>query len=103
MDLSLLLFNRKHCDFQMASTQVVYLHYKLRLTCRPKFDSSHFTSVCVCALSTGFTLASVLKNQSAFHQFLEKNLSLSNSTSSLLLSIPLSVREVSHCCHCTHI
>ncbi|XP_016898579.1 ATP-binding cassette sub-family A member 2 isoform X2 [Cynoglossus semilaevis] len=44
--------------------------------------------------SQGFTLASVLKNQSAFHQFLEKNLSLSNSTSSLLLSIPLSVREV---------
>ncbi|AWP06485.1 putative ATP-binding cassette sub-family A member 2 [Scophthalmus maximus] len=44
--------------------------------------------------SKGFTLASVLKSQSAFHQFLVKNLSLSNSTTSLLLSIPVSVREV---------
>ncbi|XP_040010575.1 ATP-binding cassette sub-family A member 2 isoform X1 [Xiphias gladius] len=44
--------------------------------------------------SQGFTLASVLKSQSAFHQFLVKNLSLSNSTTSLLLNIPVSVREV---------
>uniref|UniRef100_A0A4W6FM93 ATP-binding cassette sub-family A member 2 n=1 Tax=Lates calcarifer TaxID=8187 RepID=A0A4W6FM93_LATCA len=44
-----------------------------------------------------FTLASVLKSQSAFHQFLVKNLSLSNSTTSLLLNIPVSVREVIHC------
>uniref|UniRef100_A0A671VTM3 ATP-binding cassette sub-family A member 2 n=1 Tax=Sparus aurata TaxID=8175 RepID=A0A671VTM3_SPAAU len=35
-----------------------------------------------------FTLASVLKNQSVFQQFLVKNLSLSNSTTSLLLNTP---------------
>ncbi|XP_026178352.1 ATP-binding cassette sub-family A member 2 isoform X2 [Mastacembelus armatus] len=44
--------------------------------------------------SKGFTLASVLKNQSVFQQFLVKNLSLSNATSSLLLNTPFSVREV---------
>ncbi|XP_022608774.1 ATP-binding cassette sub-family A member 2 [Seriola dumerili] len=44
--------------------------------------------------SQGFTLASVLKSQSAFHQFLVKNLSLSNATTSFLLNIPVSVREV---------
>ncbi|XP_053276075.1 ATP-binding cassette sub-family A member 2 isoform X1 [Pleuronectes platessa] len=44
--------------------------------------------------SQGFTLASVLKSQSAFHQFLVKNLSLSNSTSSMLLNIPVSIKEV---------
>ncbi|XP_037633283.1 LOW QUALITY PROTEIN: ATP-binding cassette sub-family A member 2 [Sebastes umbrosus] len=44
--------------------------------------------------SQGFTLASVLKNQSVFQQFLIKNLSLSNSTSSLLLNTPVSLREV---------
>ncbi|XP_068166235.1 ATP-binding cassette sub-family A member 2 isoform X2 [Antennarius striatus] len=44
--------------------------------------------------SQGLTLASVLKNQSVFHQFLTKNLSLSNSTSSLLLYTPVSLREV---------
>uniref|UniRef100_A0A3B4XA03 ATP-binding cassette sub-family A member 2 n=1 Tax=Seriola lalandi dorsalis TaxID=1841481 RepID=A0A3B4XA03_SERLL len=43
--------------------------------------------------SQGFTLASVLKSQSAFHQFLVKNLSLSNATTSFLLNIPVSVRE----------
>uniref|UniRef100_A0A671VQ68 ATP-binding cassette sub-family A member 2 n=1 Tax=Sparus aurata TaxID=8175 RepID=A0A671VQ68_SPAAU len=40
-----------------------------------------------------FTLASVLKNQSVFQQFLVKNLSLSNSTTSLLLNTPVSLRE----------
>ncbi|XP_068590372.1 ATP-binding cassette sub-family A member 2 isoform X2 [Cebidichthys violaceus] len=44
--------------------------------------------------SQGFTLASVLKNQSVFQQFLVKNLSLSNSTTSLLLNTPVSLREV---------
>ncbi|KAM9393672.1 ATP-binding cassette sub-family A member 2 [Pholidichthys leucotaenia] len=44
--------------------------------------------------SQGFTLSSVLKNPPAFHQFLVRNLSLSNSTSSLLLNTPLSLREV---------
>ncbi|XP_068617160.1 ATP-binding cassette sub-family A member 2 [Brachionichthys hirsutus] len=44
--------------------------------------------------SQGFTLASVLKNQSVFHQFLVKNLSLSDATSSLLLDSPVSLREV---------
>ncbi|XP_078141495.1 ATP-binding cassette sub-family A member 2 [Centroberyx gerrardi] len=42
----------------------------------------------------GFTLASVLKNQSVFHQFLVRNLSLSNTTASLLLNTPVSLREV---------
>ncbi|XP_042278447.1 ATP-binding cassette sub-family A member 2 isoform X1 [Thunnus maccoyii] len=44
--------------------------------------------------SQGFTLASVLKNQSVFQQFLVKNISLSNSTASLLLNTPVSLREV---------
>uniref|UniRef100_A0A8C9YSP4 ATP-binding cassette sub-family A member 2 n=1 Tax=Sander lucioperca TaxID=283035 RepID=A0A8C9YSP4_SANLU len=44
--------------------------------------------------NTSFTLASVLKNQSIFQQFLVKNLSLSNSTTSLLLNTPVSLREV---------
>ncbi|KAK2902562.1 ATP-binding cassette sub-family A member 2 isoform X1 [Channa argus] len=44
--------------------------------------------------SQGFTLASVLKNQSVFQQFLVQNLSLSNSTSSLLLNTPVSIKEV---------
>ncbi|KAM8759875.1 ATP-binding cassette sub-family A member 2 [Acanthopagrus schlegelii] len=44
--------------------------------------------------SQGFTLASVLKNQSVFQQFLVRNLSLSNSTISLLLNTPVSLREV---------
>ncbi|KAM7392169.1 hypothetical protein PAMP_022799 [Pampus punctatissimus] len=41
----------------------------------------------------GFMLASVLKNQSVFQQFLVKNISLSNSTASLLLNTPISLRE----------
>ncbi|XP_053182105.1 ATP-binding cassette sub-family A member 2 isoform X5 [Scomber japonicus] len=44
--------------------------------------------------SQGFTLASVLKNQSVFQQFLVKNISLSDSTASLLLNTPVSLREV---------
>ncbi|XP_069576163.1 ATP-binding cassette sub-family A member 2 isoform X2 [Brachyistius frenatus] len=44
--------------------------------------------------SQGFTLASVLKNQSVFYQFLIKNLSLSDSSAVLLLDTPLSLREV---------
>uniref|UniRef100_A0A665TKW0 ATP-binding cassette sub-family A member 2 n=1 Tax=Echeneis naucrates TaxID=173247 RepID=A0A665TKW0_ECHNA len=40
------------------------------------------------------TLASVLKSQSAFHQFLVKNLSLSDASTNFLLNIPISVKEV---------
>uniref|UniRef100_A0A671VTW9 ATP-binding cassette sub-family A member 2 n=1 Tax=Sparus aurata TaxID=8175 RepID=A0A671VTW9_SPAAU len=46
-----------------------------------------------CNFNNSFTLASVLKNQSVFQQFLVKNLSLSNSTTSLLLNTPVSLRE----------
>ncbi|XP_076021246.1 ATP-binding cassette sub-family A member 2 [Genypterus blacodes] len=41
-----------------------------------------------------FTLASVLKNQSVFQQFLVRNLSLPTSTASLLLNTPVSLKEV---------
>ncbi|XP_051806589.1 ATP-binding cassette sub-family A member 2 [Acanthochromis polyacanthus] len=44
--------------------------------------------------SQGFTVASILRDQSAFQQFLVKNLSLSNSTASLLLNTPVSLTEV---------
>ncbi|XP_063752505.1 ATP-binding cassette sub-family A member 2 isoform X2 [Eleginops maclovinus] len=44
--------------------------------------------------SQGFTLASVLVNQSVFQQFLVRNLSLSSSAASLLLNTPVSLREV---------
>ncbi|CAG5917952.1 unnamed protein product [Menidia menidia] len=44
--------------------------------------------------SQGFTLASVLKNQSVFQQFLVSNLSLSNSTASMLLTAPVSLSKV---------
>ncbi|KAM4576304.1 ATP-binding cassette sub-family A member 2 isoform 2-T2 [Odontesthes bonariensis] len=44
--------------------------------------------------SQGFTLASVLKNQSVFVQFLVNNLSLSNSTANMLLNTPVSFRKV---------
>ncbi|XP_029367229.1 ATP-binding cassette sub-family A member 2 isoform X4 [Echeneis naucrates] len=44
--------------------------------------------------SQGLTLASVLKSQSAFHQFLVKNLSLSDASTNFLLNIPISVKEV---------
>ncbi|XP_031662332.1 ATP-binding cassette sub-family A member 2 isoform X3 [Oncorhynchus kisutch] len=44
--------------------------------------------------SQGFTVASVLKNQSVFHQFLVRNLSLPNDTASLLLSTPVNLKEV---------
>ncbi|XP_034548275.1 ATP-binding cassette sub-family A member 2 isoform X2 [Notolabrus celidotus] len=44
--------------------------------------------------SQGFTLASVFRNQTAFRQFLLKNLSLSDSISSFLLDTPVSLREV---------
>ncbi|KAM6965213.1 ATP-binding cassette sub-family A member 2 [Aplochiton taeniatus] len=44
--------------------------------------------------SQGFTVGSVLKNQSLFHQFLVRNLTLSNATASLLLDTPVSFREV---------
>ncbi|KAM3868024.1 ATP-binding cassette sub-family A member 2 [Diretmus argenteus] len=44
--------------------------------------------------SQGFILASLLKNQSVFHHFLVKNLSLSNTMASLLLNTPVSLREV---------
>ncbi|KAL0979073.1 hypothetical protein UPYG_G00180180 [Umbra pygmaea] len=41
----------------------------------------------------GFTVASVLKNQSVFHQFLVRNLSLLNETASQLLFTPINVQE----------
>uniref|UniRef100_A0A3Q2ZHV6 ATP-binding cassette, sub-family A (ABC1), member 2 n=1 Tax=Kryptolebias marmoratus TaxID=37003 RepID=A0A3Q2ZHV6_KRYMA len=44
--------------------------------------------------SQGFTLGSVMKNQSDFQHFLVRNLSLSNSTARMLLSSPLSLTEV---------
>ncbi|KAM4578194.1 ATP-binding cassette sub-family A member 2 isoform 1-T1 [Fundulus diaphanus] len=44
--------------------------------------------------SQGFTLASVLKDQQVFQQFLVRNLSLSNSTASTLLNSPVSLQEV---------
>lgn len=49
-----------------------------------------------CVWVAGFTLASVLKNPPVFQQFLVRNLSLSNSSSSLLLNAPVSLREVRH-------
>lgn len=47
-----------------------------------------------CVLGAGFTLASVLKNESVFQQFLIKNLSLSDSIANLLLNTPVSLGEV---------
>ncbi|KAG9261960.1 ATP-binding cassette sub-family A member 2 isoform X2 [Astyanax mexicanus] len=48
-----------------------------------RFNSSH-----------GFTVGSVLRNQSVFQQFLIRNLSLANDTASLLLSSPINLKEV---------
>ncbi|KTF75728.1 hypothetical protein cypCar_00025040, partial [Cyprinus carpio] len=44
--------------------------------------------------SHGFTVGSVLRNQSMFQQFLIRNLSLPNDTASLLLSSPINLKEV---------
>ncbi|XP_047236677.1 ATP-binding cassette sub-family A member 2 isoform X2 [Girardinichthys multiradiatus] len=44
--------------------------------------------------SQGFILASVLKNPQLFQQFLVRNLSLSNSTASVLLNSPVGLQEV---------
>ncbi|KAI4880963.1 hypothetical protein NFI96_013715 [Prochilodus magdalenae] len=44
--------------------------------------------------SHGFTVGSVLRNQSVFQQFLIRNLSLANDTASLLLSSPVNLKEV---------
>ncbi|KAL7836826.1 hypothetical protein AOLI_G00281100 [Acnodon oligacanthus] len=44
--------------------------------------------------SHGFTVGSVLRNQSMFQQFLIRNLSLANDTASLLLSSPVNLKEV---------
>uniref|UniRef100_A0A673ZE05 ATP-binding cassette sub-family A member 2 n=1 Tax=Salmo trutta TaxID=8032 RepID=A0A673ZE05_SALTR len=52
--------------------------------------------------NTRFTVASVLKNQSVFHQFLVRNLSLPNDTASLLLSTPVNLKEVCDPVTCTH-
>uniref|UniRef100_A0AAY4B7N1 ATP-binding cassette sub-family A member 2 n=1 Tax=Denticeps clupeoides TaxID=299321 RepID=A0AAY4B7N1_9TELE len=49
---------------------------------------SHFNT------SHGFTVGSILKNQSVFQQFLVRNLSLANDTASLLLSSPVNLKEV---------
>ncbi|XP_056600911.1 ATP-binding cassette sub-family A member 2 isoform X1 [Triplophysa dalaica] len=51
------------------------------------FDS-HYNS------SHGFTVGSILRNQSAFQQFLTRNLSLPNDTASLLISSPINLKEV---------
>jgi len=45
--------------------------------------------------ASGFTVGSVLRNQSMFQQFLIRNLSLPNDTASLLLSSPINLKEVS--------
>ncbi|KAG7480487.1 hypothetical protein MATL_G00056620 [Megalops atlanticus] len=44
--------------------------------------------------SQGFTVGSVLKNQTVFQQFLVRNLSLSTDTANLLLSSPVNLKEV---------
>ena len=44
--------------------------------------------------SPGFTVGSVLKNQSEFRQFLVRNLSLPSDTAGLLLSTPVNLSEV---------
>lgn len=44
--------------------------------------------------ASGFTVGSVLRNQSMFQQFLIRNLSLPNDTASLLLSSPINLKEV---------
>ncbi|XP_016137357.1 ATP-binding cassette sub-family A member 2-like [Sinocyclocheilus grahami] len=44
--------------------------------------------------SHGFTVGSVLRNQSMFQQFLIRNLSLTKDTASLLLSSPINLKEV---------
>ncbi|XP_052449005.1 ATP-binding cassette sub-family A member 2 isoform X4 [Carassius gibelio] len=44
--------------------------------------------------SHGFTVGSVLRNQSMFQQFLIRNLSLPNDTASLLLSSSINLKEV---------
>uniref|UniRef100_A0A669CRM0 ATP-binding cassette sub-family A member 2 n=1 Tax=Oreochromis niloticus TaxID=8128 RepID=A0A669CRM0_ORENI len=44
-------------------------------------------------VTSSFTLASVLKNESVFQQFLIKNLSLSDSIANLLLNTPVSLGE----------
>lgn len=44
--------------------------------------------------STGFTLSSVLKNQTSFHHFLINNLSLTDSSADLLLHTPISITQV---------
>ncbi|XP_075902997.1 ATP-binding cassette sub-family A member 2 [Nelusetta ayraudi] len=56
--------------------------------------SSTVPAVCCLNKSQDFTLASVLNNQSDFQHFLVRNLSLSNSTASLLLNTPLNTGEV---------
>lgn len=50
--------------------------------------------MCVHVLASGFTVGSVLRNQSMFQQFLIRNLSLQNDTASLLLSSPINLKEV---------
>uniref|UniRef100_A0A3Q1BTA2 ATP-binding cassette sub-family A member 2 n=1 Tax=Amphiprion ocellaris TaxID=80972 RepID=A0A3Q1BTA2_AMPOC len=52
--------------------------------------------------NSSFTVASILRDQSAFQQFLVKNLSLSNSTASLLLNTPVSLPEVIYCLTHSH-
>uniref|UniRef100_A0AAQ5XK68 ATP-binding cassette sub-family A member 2 n=1 Tax=Amphiprion ocellaris TaxID=80972 RepID=A0AAQ5XK68_AMPOC len=59
--------------------------------------SHAFPNVSLC-----FTVASILRDQSAFQQFLVKNLSLSNSTASLLLNTPVSLPEVIYCLTHSH-
>ncbi|MED6266086.1 hypothetical protein CHARACLAT_032026 [Characodon lateralis] len=44
--------------------------------------------------NSSFILASVLKNPQLFQQFLVRNLSLSNSTASVLLNSPVGLQEV---------
>uniref|UniRef100_A0A8C7HAF4 ATP-binding cassette sub-family A member 2 n=1 Tax=Oncorhynchus kisutch TaxID=8019 RepID=A0A8C7HAF4_ONCKI len=71
-------------------------HLESLSTLAGSWKSSCILSVVVLCDScpAGFTVASVLKNQSVFHQFLVRNLSLPNDTASLLLSTPVNLKEV---------
>nr|XP_023696475.1 ATP-binding cassette sub-family A member 2 isoform X2 [Paramormyrops kingsleyae] len=63
-------------------------HHLEGLSTEPGPLETHFNS------SHGFTLGSVLRNQSAFQQFLVGNLSLPNDTAGLLLTSHVNLKEV---------
>lgn len=81
------------CSSRTSRSYIIHIY-----TCY--FQNSCFTEwhesvdMISCVLDAGFTLASVLKNESVFQQFLIKNLSLSDSIANLLLNTPVSLAEV---------